>query len=105
MVDIQRLFDDAVGDLEHAGGNGKVHEPRRPEIDDKLEFAWPLDRHVAGLLALEDAINVTGRATVLIDHVGAVRAQPAVRREKGVKVYGRQLEFRRNGDNSLAKDR
>jgi len=51
MVDIQRLFDDAVGDLEHAGGNGKVHEPGRPEIDDKLEFARPLHRHVAGLLA------------------------------------------------------
>ena len=82
MVDIQRLFDDAVGDLEHAGGNGKVHEPGRPEIDDKLEFARPLHRHVAGLLAFENAINVIGRATGLINHVGAVRAQTAVRREK-----------------------
>jgi hypothetical protein len=78
MVDIQRLFDDAVGDLEHAGGNGKVHEPRRPEIDDKLEFARPLHRYGAGLLALEDAINVAGGAPELVGKIRSIGDKAAV---------------------------
>jgi len=44
-------------------------------VDHKLKLSWLLNRQVGGLLAFENAIDVTGRLPSLIDGVDAVRHQ------------------------------
>jgi hypothetical protein len=39
------------------------------EIDDQLVLGRRLHRQVGGLLAFEDAVDVTGRASILIDQI------------------------------------
>jgi hypothetical protein len=43
------LFDDLVGDCEHARRNGEAERFGRRKIDSKLEFGWLLDRDIARL--------------------------------------------------------
>jgi hypothetical protein len=47
------------------------------EIDDHFVLGRRLDRQVGGLLALEDAIDVGGRASVRVDCIRPVRDQAA----------------------------
>ena len=39
------------------------------EVDDKLVLGRRLHRQVGGLLALEDAVDIAGRAPVLVDEI------------------------------------
>ena len=47
------------------------------EVDDQLELGRRLHRQVGRLLALEDAIDIAGRAPVLVDQVRPVGNQAA----------------------------
>ena len=72
-------------DAERAGGL---------EIDRQLVLDRRLHRQVGGLLALEDAINVPGRASVLVDQVRPVgdEADPSYpNRARGVRFSTSKL--------------
>jgi len=43
------------------------------EVDQQLVFGRSLHRQVGGLLAFEDAIDVAGRAPVLVDRISGTR--------------------------------
>ena len=68
------------------------------EIDDQFVLGRRLHRQVGGLLALEDAIDIAGRAPVLIDDVRPVGDQAAAGDEvafvvdRGQPVPGRQRD-------------
>jgi hypothetical protein len=53
-----------------------------------------LHRQVTGLRALEDAINVAGRALVLVDLSGPVGGEATVRRVVAERIDVRQAEPR-----------
>src|SRR5271167_1380183 len=75
----QALFDHLV----RAGENGCRHVEtellRGPEVDHQLVLGWRLHWQIGGLLALEDAIDVTGRAPVLVDRIRPVRDEAPTR--------------------------
>src|SRR6516164_1000812 len=71
-------LDYLVGAREHRDRYLEAERPSGLEIDDQLEFGGELDRQIAGLLALEDAIDIFRRAAVEIDIVDAVRGKAAV---------------------------
>ena len=56
------------------------------KIDDKLKFGRLHHRQVGGLHTLEDAIDVGGRITKLVDRIRAIGDQAAARDEIAVRV-------------------
>src|SRR5262245_24335233 len=72
------------------------------EIDDQLEFGRGLDWKVAGLLALEYAVDIRRSAAVLVDQIGPVGHQAAAGDEESVRVHDRQLMPRCKRNNQLA---
>src|SRR6516164_7274129 len=74
--------------------------PRGLQIDHQLDFGRRLHRQVGRLFALEDAIDVAGRASELIDPVRPIGEQVAlggehrVRVDRGQPVLGRKLDDR-----------
>src|SRR5450432_1335437 len=58
------LFDDLVGPSEQCRRHGEAHRLGGLEIDDQLILGRRLHRKIGGLLALEDAIDVSGGAAV-----------------------------------------
>jgi len=48
------------------------------EVDDQLVLRWRLHRQIGWLLALQDAINVAGRAPILIDEIRPAGDQAAI---------------------------
>jgi hypothetical protein len=63
------LFDHLVGDGKHSRRNVEAERLGSREVDDELEFGWRLHWHIAGLLTLEDAIDVAGGAPELVDQI------------------------------------
>src|SRR5262249_61776327 len=61
------------------------------EVDDQFVFRRCLHRQVGRLLALEDAIDVAGRASVWLDRIGPVRDQTAGGGEVPLRIHCRQL--------------
>ena len=55
------------------------------EVDHQLVLGRRLHRQVGRLLALEDAVDVAGRAPVLVDHVRPIGDQAAVGDEVAVR--------------------
>ena len=58
----------------------------RPEVNDQFEFCRRLHRHVGRIFTLEDAIDVTCRAAVLLDDIGSIGDQAAAINEVSVEV-------------------
>ena len=70
-------LDHLVGAGEQRRGHCRGRAPGGLEIDDERHLGG-LDRQIGRLLALEDAVDVAGRAPVLIDRIGPVGDQAAL---------------------------
>jgi hypothetical protein len=64
------LFDHLVGEREQLVGYGKAERPGSLKVDDQLELDWGLDRKLARVLALKDAIDIGRHAPIIINQVG-----------------------------------
>src|SRR5277367_3900148 len=73
------LFDHFVRAGEKGCRDVKTELLRRPEVDHQFVLGWRLHRQIGGLLALEDAIDVTGRAPVLVFRIRPVRGEAPTR--------------------------
>ena len=72
------------------------------EIDHQLVLGRRLHRQVGWLLALEDAIDVAGRAPVLVDNIRPVGDQAAAGDEETFAVDRGQLVPGRQRDDQFA---
>ena len=62
-------------------------------------------RQIGRLGTIEDAIDVTGRAPILVDEIRPVGDQTAVRHEVSIRVDRRQAMPGRRRDDQRAMDR
>src|SRR5215471_104781 len=69
------LFDHFVSAGEYGRRHSEAERLGCFEIDHQFVLSWRLHWHIAGLLTLEDAIDVAGRLPVLIEEVGSIRGQ------------------------------
>ena len=77
IYQFSRLFDDLVGDAQHAGRHREANRLRGPEVDQELEPGRPLDRQVGGLLALEDTTGIDANLTPRVFEAWPISHQPA----------------------------
>src|SRR6266851_7342334 len=71
----QSLFDYLVGAGEQLRWHVEAKRLRGLEVDHQLVLGWRLYRKVGRLLALEDAVDIAGRASVLVNEIGAIGDQ------------------------------
>ena len=67
-----------VGAGEQGVGHSKAERPGGLEIDHQLALGRCLHRQIGRLFALEDAIDVSGRAAALIKKIRPIRDQATV---------------------------
>ena len=84
------LFDDLVGAGEDCGRDRQAERLGGLQVDDKIEFDWLLDWQIAGLGALQDAIDIVRRSAEVVRHVGAVGREAAI-----VGVFSLRIDRRR----------
>ena len=72
------LFDHLVGGGLQRLRDGHAECVSGLEIDHQFEFGGCLHRKFGGFLALEDAVDVTGRAPVLVDKIRPIGDQGAM---------------------------
>src|SRR5262249_5116867 len=97
-----RLLDHLVGVLQKRLRDSEAERFRRLEVDDQLELRRELDRQIAWLGALEDAIDIPRRAPVGVGQTNAVRKKAATAREHTVRIDRRQAMQRRQRDDEIA---
>jgi hypothetical protein len=88
------LFDHLVGAGEHRCRHFEAEGFRGLEVDYQLVLGRRLHRQVGRLLALEDAIDIAGRALVLVDLIRPVGGEATVRRVVAERIDVRQAEPR-----------
>jgi hypothetical protein len=72
------------------------------EVDDEFELSWLHDRQVGRLRALEDAIDVAGRASELVEKISAIGDQTAAGDEEAGGVDRGQFVPGRKRDDQIA---
>src|SRR6516165_2242887 len=97
-------FDHLVGAGEHGGRYLEAEGPRGLKVDHQLVFGRCLHRQVGRILTLEDAIDVCGRAPVLVYQISPVRDQAPGGDEMTLEIDRRQLVLRRKRDNKVLVD-
>ena len=95
-------LDDLVGAGEQHRRHVEAERLSRFEIDHQLILGRRLHWQVGGLLTLEDAVNVTGRASVWLDRIWTIRDQAAVDDEEAQPIDCRQSVLSRKRDDQLA---
>ena len=75
------LFDHLVGACEHGRRDGEAKRLGGLEVQHQLVPRRRLHRQVGGLLALEDAIDIAGRAPGQVDQIGPIGDQAAAGNE------------------------
>src|SRR5258705_12952199 len=80
------LFDHLVGARKHGRRNGKTERLRGLEIDRQLVLGRCLYREIGGLLALEDAVDIAGRAAIHVDLIRPIGGQAAGGGEEAIEV-------------------
>src|SRR5215471_8169531 len=85
-----RLFDDLVGALLEKERHVKAERLGGLEIDHKLELDRSLDGKLTRRLALEDAIDIRGRLTKLIEPVTSIRQQATEFGEETKRIDSRE---------------
>src|SRR5215468_2044323 len=76
-ADIGFLFDHVVGLRKQRLWDRYAERLSRLEIDHQLVLGWRLHGKIGGLLAFEDAIDVTRGTPVLVDKINAIGDQSA----------------------------
>src|SRR2546429_8563423 len=79
---------------EHRLRDGQAHGAGSLEIDDEIEFGGLLDWEVSRLRALEDLVDVGGRAAVEVGNVGSVAQETAGLCEQPLLKHCRQAVLR-----------
>ena len=95
-------FDHLVGAGQERLRHGQAKRLRGLEVDHQLELGRLLHRQVGRLLALEDAVDVAGRAAGRIGRIGPVGHQAAARGEGAERIDRGQTMTRGKRDNQLA---
>src|SRR5262245_17664261 len=91
----QNSFDDLVSNSHHARWNGEAKRLGGLKIDHQLELDRGLDRKLARLRTLEDAIGIGRREPKIIDQVTTVGQQAAEFSEETGRIDGRETVARR----------
>src|SRR5262249_21675486 len=79
-------FDHLVGGGEHRGGRVEAERLRRLEVDHQLVFGRRLHRQVSRVGALEDAVDVARRSSVLVLKIRAEGNQAASLDERSIWI-------------------
>jgi len=91
IADIGRSFDQLVGDLLELHRYVEAQRLGGLEVDDKLILRRRLHRHVCGLFAFEDAVDVTNRLPPHVDPIRPIGDQAACGDEGAIEVDRGQL--------------
>src|SRR5215831_14311520 len=79
-------LDHRVGTGEQRRWHFKAERFGGLEVDDQVVLGWCLYRQVSRFFALEDAVYVIGRGTILLSGIGPIGDQPAGRDEESERI-------------------
>jgi hypothetical protein len=85
---LAHLFDHLVGARQKHWRDLDAERPRGLEVDEQFVLCRRLHRKNGGLLALKDAIDVTGRMPVLVEQIGTIGDEAAGRGVVAGRVFG-----------------
>src|SRR5262245_25036936 len=96
------LFDHLVGTGEQSLWNFEVQRPGGLQVDDEFVLGRRLHRQLAGLLALENAVDVAGRTPELVGEIRSIGEQPTADQDITSKVDGGQSVPSRERNDQVA---
>jgi hypothetical protein len=102
-VEVPPLLQHLVGTRKEGGRDFEPERLGRVEVNDQVILDRRLHRKLGCLLALEDTVDVTGGASVLLYVIDTIGNQAARRDIRAFRVDRRQLVPDPKRDNEVAK--